>query len=260
MSRNFELLHEAGKVQEMLRKPVEIRKPVEESRVVGTAPAAPLLPSTPAIQTEGPVREEILKLVQRLFLSGARDHHLVAFMGTEPGNGCSWICAHAAELLASKVGGTVCVVDCNAQSPTLHDEYKVQNHYGLADALLGDEPVRQYAQQLSRPNLWLLSCGSISQESQQLLTLETMRRRITELRDEFDYVLLDVAPLSAGEQGSILGKWCDGVTLVLKANSSSRKSARKAVELLQAAQIQVLGAVLNQRTFPIPESIYNRLG
>ncbi len=259
MSRNFELLHEAGRVQEMLRKPVEIRRPVEESHVVA-APAAPIRPSAPAIEIAAPARDEVLKLVQRLFLSGGHRNRVVVFTGTEPGNGCSWICAHAADLLASQIGGTVCAVDCDVQAPTLHQEYKVQNHYGLAEALRGEEPIRQYAQQLSRSNLWLLSCGAINQESQQLLALETMRRRISELRDEFDYVLLDVTPLSAGEYGSILGKWCDGVTLVLKANSSSRMAARQALEGLRAAQIPVLGAVLNQRTFPIPESIYNRLG
>ena len=265
MSRNFELLHEAGKVQEMLRKPAqiirrpvdEIRSPVDEIRV--PFPDAPVLPSTPAIQTEGAAGEEMLKLVQRLFLASAHGHRQIVFAGTEPGNGCSWICAHAADILASQVAGSVCVVDCDVQSPSLHLEYKVQNQFGLAEALLGDEPIRQYMQPLSRPNLWLLSGGSANETSQQLLTSGTMRRRLSELRAEFDYVLLDVAPLSAGDQGRILGKWCDGVALVLKENSSGRKATRKAVENLKAAQVPVVGAVLNQRTFPIPESIYNRL-
>jgi Mrp family chromosome partitioning ATPase len=47
--------------------------------------------------------------------------------------------------------------------------------------------------------------------------------------------------------------------LVLKANSSRRESARGAVHDLRAAKVKVLGAVLNQRTFPIPQSIYDKL-
>jgi Mrp family chromosome partitioning ATPase len=86
-----------------------------------------------------------------------------------------------------------------------------------------------------------------------------MHQRMSELRAEFDYVLLDVAPLNSSNHGRILGSWCDGVALVLKANSSNRKVARKALEELQAAKVPVLGAVLNQRTFPIPDSIYRRL-
>jgi len=250
MSRNFELLHEAGKAQEILRRRLEVAAP---SPVM-------FVPGTPALQIEGTAQEEVTKLVQRLFLTaGTQGPRQVAFTGTEQGNGSSWICAHAADILASQVPGSVCVVDCDVHFPTLHAEFQVPNHYGLADALLGDEPIRQFAQQLSRPNLWLLSCGSRSDNSERQMTLEGMRRRMSELRAEFDYVLLDVSPLSTSNHGLVLGSWCDGVALVLKANSSSRKAARKALDELQAARVPVLGAILNQRTFPIPTSIYNRL-
>lgn len=252
MSRNFELLHEAGKAQDMLR----------QRAVEYVAPTAPetFVPGTPSLQIEGMAREEVTKLVQRLFLtSGGQRTRQVVFTGTEAGNGCSWICAHAADILASQTAGSVCVVDCDVLYPTLHEEFQVSNHYGLADALLGNEPIRQFAQQLSRPNLWLLSCGAGNESSQQLVTLDRMRKRMFELRSEFDYILLDVSPLSTSNHGIVLGSWCDGVAVVLKANTSSRKAARKSIEELQTAKVPVLGAVLNQRTFPIPQSIYNRL-
>lgn len=249
MSRNFELLHEAGRVQEMLRQRLEV-----------TASPSVVVGGTPAVQIDGLAREEVTKLVQSLFLmNGPQRTRQVVFVGTEPGNGTSWMCAHAGEILAAQAVGSVCVVDCNVVSPTLHEQFHVQNHFGLADALLGTESIRQYVQQLSRPNLWLLSGGSQNEKSREGLTQETMRRRMLELRAEFDFVLLDVAPLSLGNYAAILGSWCDGVALVVKANSTERKGARQAVKDIQAANAQVLGAVLNQRTFPIPEGIYNRL-
>ncbi len=249
MSRNFELLHEAGKVQDMLRQRLEVA--ASPTVVVG---------GTPAVQIDGMAREEVTKLVQNLFLTtGPQRTRQVVFVGTETGNGTSWMCAHAGEILAAQGVGSVCVVDCNVVSPTLHEQFQVQNHFGLADALLGTESIRQYVQQLSRTNLWLLSSGSRTDKSQEALTQEAMRRRMLELRAEFDYVLLDVAPISLGNYAAVLGSWCDGVALVVKANSTERKGARQAVKDIQAANAQVLGAVLNQRTFPIPESIYNRL-
>lgn len=250
MSRNFELLHEAGKVQDMLRQRLEV------------APSSPTLAVTgsPALRIHGAARDEVLRLVQSLFLStGPQRTRQVVFTGAEPASGTSWMCAHAAEILAAQAVGSVCVVDCNLVAPALHAQFHVQNHFGLADALLGTEPVRQYVQQLSRPNLWLLSGGSRDERSQELLTQETMRRRMLELRAEFDYVLLDVASVNAGNPAAILGGWCDGVALVVRANSTTRRDARQAVKDIQAANALVLGAVLNQRTFPIPESIYNRL-
>jgi len=249
MSRNFELLHEAGKVQEMLRQRLEV-----------TSSPAMVVTGSPALHIEGAARDEVLKLVQSLFLTtGPHRTRQVVFAGTESGSGTSWMCAHAAEILAAQGLGSVCAVDCNLVSPALHEQFRVQNHFGLAEALLGIEPIRQYVQQLSRPNLWLLSGGSRSEKSHDLLTQEMMRRRMLELRAEFDYVLFDVAAVNAGNDAAILGSWCDGVAIVVKANSTNRKDARQAVKDIQAASTLVLGAILNQRTFPIPESIYNRL-
>jgi Mrp family chromosome partitioning ATPase len=250
MSRNFELLHEAGKVQDMLRQRVQdFTVPVASETFVPGNPSLPIDPTA---------REEVTKLVQRLFLSSQRTRQVV-FTGTEEGNGCSWICAHAADILASQTAGSVCVVDCDVHYPTLHTEFQVSNHYGLADALVSGEPIRQFAQQLAHPNLWLLSCGAGNENAQQMITVDRMRKRMFELRSEFDYVLLDASPLNASNHAMVLGGWCDGVALVLKANSSSRKAARKSLDELQTANVPVLGAVLNQRTFPIPQSIYNRL-
>ena len=86
-----------------------------------------------------------------------------------------------------------------------------------------------------------------------------MRLRMSELRAEFDYVLIDAAALTDAIDAVVLGSGADGVVLVLKANTSRRESARKATQELQNARVRVLGAVLNQRTFPIPDSIYKKL-
>jgi Mrp family chromosome partitioning ATPase len=88
---------------------------------------------------------------------------------------------------------------------------------------------------------------------------ESLRHRLTELRTQFDYVLMDVASTNSCNDGIVLGGSSDGIVLVLKANSTRRDIARKALQEFKAANIPVLGAVLNQRTFPIPDNIYNRL-
>jgi protein-tyrosine kinase len=252
MSKNFELLYQTGKAQEMLH--------VDAKPEATTLAPADLSPSAPALEIEGMAREELSKLVHRLFLMpGTEGPRHVVFAGTESQTGCTWTCAHAAEILASQVRHSVCIVDCNLSSPSLHQQFGVENHFGLADALAGGGSIRQYARQLSRPNLWLVSCGAFNAASQQLLTSDRMRARISELRAEFDYVLLDVAPMNTCNHTMMFGSLLDGVVLVIKANSSRRDSSREAVQELRSANVRVLGAVLNQRTFPIPERIYKRL-
>jgi len=261
MSRNFELLNQAGKIHDVLTSDLE-----PELRV-GPVPVAmeaeelvPEVPLAQSLEIKGTARDEINKLVQRLFLvSGAHNPRRVVFTGNEPGVGCSWVCAHAAESLAAQVQGTVCIVDCNLRSPGLHKMYGLENHYGLSDALVGSGTVRKYARPLSRKNLWMLSCGSSTESWPTLLTSDRMRSRMSELMAQFDYLMLDVAPLQNCNDGIVLGGLCDGVVLVLKANASRRETARKALHELKTANVETLGAVLNQRTFPIPDSIYKIL-
>jgi Mrp family chromosome partitioning ATPase len=205
-------------------------------------------------------REELTKLTQRVFLHpGAEAPRVVVFSASESGNGCSSICACAAELLAAQVTGSVCLVDANLRKPGLHLQFGVDNHYGLADALQGSEPVLKFARSMSRSNLWLVSCGSSPEAALPWLSTDRMRQRIAELRSRADYVLIDACAMNVASDATALAAAADGLVLVLKANSSRRETLRKEVQDLQAAHVRVLGAVLNQRTFPIPESIYNRL-
>ena len=251
LSRNFELLNQLNRMPEVPCSHVE-----EPETAPPTDPAA----SAPSLEMDGRVRNEIGKIVQNLFRSpNLKGPRQIVFTGTESGNGCSWMCARIAEILASQVRESVCVVDCNLRSPSLHQQFAIENHYGLSNALLRSDPIRQYVHRLSRANLWILSCGSAAENWQAQLASEPIRLRLVELRAQFDYIFLDVAPLNIYNDGIVLGSLSDGVVLVLKANSSRRETARKALQELQAANIPIFGAVLNQRTFPIPDRIYRRL-
>jgi Mrp family chromosome partitioning ATPase len=57
----------------------------------------------------------------------------------------------------------------------------------------------------------------------------------------------------------VLGQLSDGVILVLEADSTRREAASAIAANLRSAKIPILAAVLNKRTFPIPENIYIKL-
>jgi protein-tyrosine kinase len=270
LSRNFELLSEAGRLHELVQSqadPSQVSPRAAEDSFVApqgfennfsaAQPVEDSFPEAGSLETSGAIKQEIVKLVQRLFLSEQGPRRVV-FAGTESGCGCSWMCARVAEELASQGRGTVCVVDCNLRSPGLHQQFGTENHHGLSDALLGPGPVRDYVHRWSR-NLWLVSCGASPETGLTMLGSERMRARIAELRATFDYVLIDAAPLSSCNDAIVLGGLVDGVVLTLKANSSRRETARNVLHELKTANVRVLGAVLNQRTFPIPESLYKKL-
>jgi len=254
MSRNFELLQNLGKEQLV----VDDLAPVESTpeREI----SEPFNLTEPQLKLDPSEHEQLTKLVQRVFLVPAEESpRIVVFTASESGNGCSWICARAAEALAAQVAGNVCLVDANFRKPELHSQFGLDNQEGLADALCRQEPVRNFIRQLSRPNLWLLSSGSSPERCVSSLGSEHLRRKLAELRSPNNYVLIDAPAMNVSSDGAALGAGADGVVIVFRANTSRREPARKVIQDLRVARVRVLGAVLNQRTFPIPESIYKRI-
>jgi Mrp family chromosome partitioning ATPase len=279
MSRNFELMQLAGRgadfrrVREVrdvrdVRNPRDTRGPhdVHES-VPPMNPeieqefAQPFIPAqrdADALDLDELASEETLRLVQRTFLQQGASR-TVLFAGVDHGNGCSRLCIRIAETLASNVTGSICLVDANLRTPSLPGLFGVGNHFGLTDALQQAGPIRSFAKPMRNQKLWLLSCGSIAADSPRLLNSEDLQKRLAELRTEFDYVLIDAPPLARYGDALAVGKFTDGVVMILEANATRREVAVTVSENLRAAGIKILGAVLNKRTFPIPERLYHLL-
>lgn len=244
MSKNFELLQRAAK-EELLTP-------------AGMPPALRQAMPSPAL-TRDLANEEITKLVQRLFLHGgqAGGPRVVSFSGIARDNRSSWICARAGESLASQADTSVCLVDANFWSPHLHTHFGVGNLTGLADALTTDGSIRSFATPVSSGNLWLMPSGSVRGD---LCTqVERCRARFAELREEFNYILISAPPLTHETEATLIGQLADGIVLILEANQSRREAVRRAKERLNSAEVCLLGAVLDQRTFPIPEFLYRKL-
>jgi capsular exopolysaccharide synthesis family protein len=204
--------------------------------------------------------EEEVRLVQRVFLAKRRKpSRLVVFCAVERGNGCSRVCARAGEVLAAKVKGTVCVVDANLRSPSLHRYFELDNRRGFTEAMLECGSWRLYAHQLMDSNLYVVTSGEVPTDPHSLLTSENVQLRIKELQGAFDYVLLDTSAASRYTDAGLLGSASDGVVLVMEANRTRRETAKKVKDDLIASKSRILAAVLNKRTFPIPEAIYRIL-
>jgi Mrp family chromosome partitioning ATPase len=181
------------------------------------------------------------------------------FVAIDSPHGCSSLCVDIARLLAENVSGSVCLVESNFRTPTLPKLLNVDNHYGLADALRQEGAIKNFAKEIGPANCWFLSAGLLQQDSLNLLNGERMKERVIELRQVFDYLVIDAPPLNAYADAIALGRLVDGVVVVLEANETRREAALRVTESLRASKIPVLGAVLNNRTFPIPSALYKRL-
>jgi len=209
---------------------------------------------------DGIAREEEIKLVQRVFPGTDQDSPRMAlFAGLEGEAGCAAICSRAGEILAARTEGPVCVVDANFRSPSLHRYFGVENAKGLAEATFESGPIQSFVQQIPEPDLWLMPSGQAAASLRFPAMADGLRVRIAELRETFRYVVIHSGPLRLETSAMLLSRWTDGVVLVLEANATRRDAARRVKDNLAAAGVSVLGVVLNNRTFPIPEAIYRRL-
>ena len=234
-----------------------------ESRKTALPPPAPsqrVYEMRPVPDAHALSREELVKLIQTVFLMpGNQSPKVVIFSGAESGAGCSSICAGAAEALAAHVTEPVCVVDSNLRYPSLHLCLGVENNKGLGEALASPEPIREFITKLPGERLWLLSSGLISSSRLGTMNSTRLNVRIEELRQEFPYILMDSPPVNLYSDAISLGQSADGVVLVVSANSTRKEAARRAKQSFENAGARLLGAVLNNRTYPIPQVIYDRL-
>jgi capsular exopolysaccharide synthesis family protein len=205
-------------------------------------------------------QDEAYRIVQRLYQSPCDiAPQVVVFAGIDSGSGCSALCVRVAETLADHSSASVCVVDANLRAPSLDKYFRIENHYGLSNALTTRGEVTNFTRTLDRPNLHLISSGFEVAAPSRMLDSNVLKDRISELRLTFDYILIDSPPLNEFPEGTTLGRLSDGVVLILEANATRRETASKAVDNLRAAQVPILGAIFNKRTFPIPQALYSRL-
>ena len=246
MSRNLELLRRVAK---------------NEFFNVLDEPVSPhvMTPTSISFKKEPP-DPEITKLVQRLFSQASKGSgsKVVSFSGITRDDRSGWICARAGEALAEQVDTSVCIVHANLWSPRLHLHGNADHHIGLAEALTTKGAIRSFATPLCGKNLWLIPAGLVKPPSFNA-SMERYRERFAELREAFDYILINAPALSSEGEATFIGQLADGAILIVEANKTRRDTVRRAKAQLESAQVQLLGAVLDQRTFPIPEKLYRRL-
>jgi Mrp family chromosome partitioning ATPase len=247
MSRNFELLQKAEKADQIFSIP-----PVIAGSGNTSQPQFRIKPPEP--------REEINKLVHRIFaLPDAPGPRVVVFTSVGNVDSSAGLCAGAAKALAARTNGTVCVVEANFHSPSLHGYFDLQDLEGLGDGISRSGSIRMLASRVAASNLWVLPCESAEVNPATLVNAGRLPLRMKELREGFDYVLVNSSAADRYSDATVLGQLADGVILVVEANSTLREVIQKIKQDFDTAGVRLLGAVLNNRTFPIPQVIYDRL-
>ena len=197
-------------------------------------------------------REQIRGLVRQVFFSNAvRQARQVVFSAIEPETDVRSICRNVGEALAPEVNGQVAVVGAYPrviQSAEKHREIAAAEEGG-------NTPLRRVATRV-RGNFWLVPEGARLSDSGPSASWHSF---LAEVRRDFEYSIVQGAPAGESDEATALAQAADGIILVLSAQHTRRAAARRVMQALATARANILGTVLSDREFPIPEAIYRRL-
>jgi hypothetical protein len=134
----------------------------------------------------------------------------------------------------------------------------MKNRIGLSNILTGNQGHEGVIQTTPVNGLFLLSGGVRPPNPSDLLASRKMRDTVKNLRESFDFILMDSPPAIAISDAAVLSKVCDGVILVFHGQKTTTAYARQAVERLDAIRAPILGVILNGIDVRNPSYAYYR--
>lgn len=207
---------------------------------------------------EGFAAEQIRGLVQQVFFpSDSRACRQVVFSAVDAETEIGDLCLEVGRLLATHTHESVCLVDSSPGVCGIDEVYGRKGSEPISD-YGGSGALRDSSRQISN-RLWLVPSEMLWGGREAMPSADVLGRHLDQLRDEFDYCVIQAPAAGTCGSAGLLGRLGDGLVLVLEANSTRRLAALRAHANLRAANAKLLGVVLSQRTFPIPERIYRSL-
>jgi Mrp family chromosome partitioning ATPase len=189
--------------------------------------------------------EQVRALVERLFFRADTPLRHVAFVSTDPDTDPAPLVFAVARVLAEEGSRDIGLIDASPRSEAVHLPL------GIAPGSPFD-PTWQIA-----PRLWIVPCQSWFDPVDSRQIPGRSLSRLRDLISEFDCSVLRCAP--ASWLAARLAQVCDGAVLVLTAHKTRRTVAAQIGDSFHRARIPLLGTVLIDRRFPVPERLYRSL-
>jgi capsular exopolysaccharide synthesis family protein len=173
---------------------------------------------------------------------GGPGSHVVAVTSSAGGEGKTITSINLAATLARTRMERVLLLECDLRKPQIHDYLGVRPFRGLAELLLKPEdPLEPYFHRINQ--LTVLLGGSLVGNPLELLSSDRLRAVLNRLRQEFQYIVVDLPPILPIADSRIVADSSDGVILVVRAQRTRRELFQHALERFNAPNI--LGVVLN---------------
>ncbi|KQT02332.1 polysaccharide biosynthesis tyrosine autokinase [Cellulomonas sp. Leaf395] len=190
--------------------------------------------------------EEYRRLRTNLqFVNVANRPRSIVVTSSRSGEGKSVTVANLAATLAS-AGTRVCLVDADLRRPSVAKHLGLEGAVGLTTILIGRVSLDDALQPYGDENLQVLASGQIPPNPSELLGSDAMVALLAQLKQKFDMVLVDTAPLLPVTDAAIISTSVDGVLVVAGSGMVTREQLKRSISMLDAVDANILGIVLNR--------------
>lgn len=177
-------------------------------------------------------------------LTGDTGCRVVGVTSSIRGEGKSTTTLNLAYSIAES-GQYVLVIEADMRLPTLAKRLGIDGSKGISNLLVGMSKGSEVMQRSSlHPNLYVLPAGEIPPNPSELLGSERMKVTMDVLKEDFDYILLDLPPVTAVSDPLVVSNLVDGMILVVRQNYSNKRSLTEAVRQLRFVGTKILGFVM----------------
>jgi succinoglycan biosynthesis transport protein ExoP len=217
--------------------------------LMGTVPAlsAKLRATAPVAGDEsmGPMIESVDGIRTRLLYAGRSETLRVVMVASAvSGEGKTTLASHLAASLA-RGGRRTLLVDGDLRNPAAHKLFGMAAGPGFSELLRGEVEPGQVVQNTPLENLSLLAAGTCDRQALQALAQEGILRNVfDELKEHYDFLIVDVSPILPVADALLIGEHADAVLLSVLRNVSRLPAVHAARQRLASLGIRVLGAVV----------------
>ena len=189
-----------------------------------------------------------------------KDNNLKSILITalSPLEGSARLIANLGKYLSQEAHHKIFIVDANLKAPSLHKLFNITGKPGLAD-VLEEKAALEKATVKINDNLLILPAGETFLNPTTLLNSSRMRDVVNIAREKSELLFIEYANLRAIKNVRILSSIADGIVLVVSEGKTRRPVIKAAITPLKQSKANIIGTILNDRTFVIPKIIYKRL-
>lgn len=178
------------------------------------------------------------------FIDNTPGSKLISISSTISGEGKTFIAINIAGILAF-TGKKVVLIDLDMRKPKIHKGFGVKNEIGMSNLLTGEYKIEDCFNESSLENLKFITAGPTPPNPSELILSDALNKVITELQKQFDYVVIDNAPVGLVTDGIETLRKSDYPIYVLRAEYSEKNFIQNLIRLKTENQITRIAAVLN---------------